>query len=176
MWKSLWQILCFINDYIQSQVTHVEKWQWPWGPVTARLLTLNRATTSVQNVVQSAVTEASFHFHSSLLKQTETNAYITDFFPLHITFSGCKISIKTWMGRRWSQEELHAFIWLWVCRCEMTNLRMLLEGGERARRDKDEVDYFNVCACDFIYRLCRLKDIFSLKNDLSSDISCLKDI
>ena len=29
----------------------------------------------------------------------------------------------------------------------MTNLRMLLEGGERARRDKDEADYFNVCVC-----------------------------
>lgn len=48
---------------------------------------------------------------------------------------------------------------------------------EKERRDKDEVDYFYVCVCDFCYSWCRLKDLHSLWNtDLQSDIICLKDI
>lgn len=53
--------------------------------MTARLLTLNCATTSVRHVAQSAVTEASLLFNSNKLVETdtETDAYI----PLEGLFS-----------------------------------------------------------------------------------------
>jgi len=47
---------------VKGEATHVEKWERPRGPVAARLLILKCATTSGQNVAQSAVTEASLFF------------------------------------------------------------------------------------------------------------------
>lgn len=66
--------------------------------MTARLLTLNRATTSVQNVVQSAITEASLHFNSSLLKQMHIFRLWT-FFPFILLFQAVKFALGPgWEG------------------------------------------------------------------------------
>lgn len=120
------------------------------------------ATTSVHNVAHSAVTKASLLFNVSLLKQTQKQMHTScfrAFFLQHTTLSGCKMCIKTRMGRRVWEKELHAVIWLWVCRCEMTNLKMLFEKGE-----KDEEKDFNMCMWFILDRVYRKMYILSLKH------------